>query len=271
MVKGLFAGLAGLSAAVAVLQLEGDGGAGSSGGTPQREVPLDAGAAAAPETTVSRDAGDAAVFRDARDGGGPAPAAPFASGGRRVTASRDGGPVYVGDAPGRIRAEGDLGPSDGSVPDGGIQPDGGSQADGGGQADELRRLRERVGALEQELARARSEAQVQELDRLNRQVADLRAQLAQEQARRQSEELAARQARAREQEAVTALSAAQQQLAVGDSRVLETLEAASGSLPAPAQSAVQSARAAVQSGDLSAARYWLSIAISQAQRRELSR
>ena len=134
----------------------------------------------------------------------------------------------------------------------------------------MRRLRERVAALEQQLARGGSDAQTQQLEELNRQVASLREQLAQEQARRQSEELAADQARARQREAVTTLSAAQQQLATGDSRVLDALDSASGSLPAPAQNAVQSARAAVQSGDLAAARYWLSIAIGQTQRGQLN-
>ena len=132
------------------------------------------------------------------------------------------------------------------------------------------RARLRVARLEQELARARSDAQTQELERLNQQVAALREQLAQEQARRQAEELAAQEARAREQEATSALAAAQQQLATGDYHALDTLESVSGSLPAPVQSAVQSARAAIQNGDLGTARYWLSIALAEEQRRLLT-
>jgi hypothetical protein len=127
-----------------------------------------------------------------------------------------------------------------------------------------------VATLEQQLARSNSEAQTKQIEELNAQVAALREQLAQEQTRRQTEELAAQKARANEQAAVNALTAAQQQLATGDYRVLEQLESASGSLPAPAQGAVQSAKAAVQSGDLAAARYWLSVAISQTQRQQIN-
>ena len=134
----------------------------------------------------------------------------------------------------------------------------------------MRRLRERVTRLEQELARARSDVQTQELERLNQQVASLREQLAQEQGRRQQEELAAQQSRAREQEATSALARAQQQLAVGDYRVLDTLESASGSLPAPVQGAVDSARAAVRNGDLAGARYWISVALAEEQRRQIN-
>jgi hypothetical protein len=70
---------------------------------------------------------------------------------------------------------------------------------------------------------------------------------------------------------VAALSAAQQQLATGDSRVIDTLRSAAGALPPPAQRAVETARSAVQSGDLSAARYWLSVAIAQTQQAEIKR
>lgn len=248
MVKGLFAGLAGLSAAIGALQLQGDGGAAPA---PQTAA-ADAGIAAA-----ALDAGASAAAPDAA-----APSAPDAS--LQVRAAPDGGPLYVGDAPGRLRTEADAGSGDAG------SADAGAQANSGRQDDEVRRLRERVAALEQQLARGTSDAQTQQLDQLNQQVASLREQLAQEQARRQSEELAADRARAREREAVTALSAAQQQLSTGDSRVLDALDSASGSLPAPAQNAVQSARAAVQSGDLAAARYWLSVAIAQTQRGQVN-
>ena len=133
----------------------------------------------------------------------------------------------------------------------------------------MRRLRERVTALEQQLARANASAQTRQLEELNQQVATLREQLAQEQARRQQEELAAQQGKAREQEATAALAAAQQQLATGDYRALDRLESVSG-LPAPVQSAVQSARTAVQNRDLAAARYWLSVALAEEQRRLLT-
>ncbi|HEX9576024.1 MAG TPA: hypothetical protein VF994_18140 [Myxococcales bacterium] len=252
MVKGLFAGLAGLGAAVAVFQLQGDGGAGP-GSAPGA---ADAGAAAA------RDPG-----ADAGSGGAPAAAARAPDAPLRFPRPRDGGSVYLGDTPGRVRADADA---DAGSADGGGQADAGAQADGGAQADELQGLRERVASLEQELARTRSDAQVQELDRLNQQVAALREQLAQEQARRQAEELAAQEARVREQEATAAIAAAQQQLAYGDYHALDTLDSISGPLPAPVQGAVESARAAVGNGDLAAARYWLSIALAEEQRRLLT-
>jgi len=82
--------------------------------------------------------------------------------------------------------------------------------------------------------------------------------------------VAAQQSKAREQDATAALAAAQQQLAIGDYHVLDTLESVSGSLPAPAQGAVQSARTAIQNRDLAAARYWLSVALAEEQRRLLT-
>jgi hypothetical protein len=252
MVKGLFAGLAALGAAVAVAQLPGDGGAGSSAadGVPDATVAAaDAASSAAP--TASADAGVPGSARVIT------PDAPL----RFPAARPDGGPVYLGDPPGRARIDADAGAPDGGRAD--VAADGGASA----QDDEVRRLRERVARLEQELARSRSDAQTQELERLNQQVASLRDQLAQEQARRQQEELAAQQAKADEQQAAAALAAAQQQLATGDYRALDTLQSVSGSLPPPVQGAVQSARTAVQNGDLAAARYWLSVALAEEQRR----
>lgn len=244
MVKGVFAGLAGLGAAVAVVQLQGDGGA------PDATIAeADAASGAAPAATA--DAGVSAAAR------ATPPDAPL----RFPPARSDAGPVYLGDAPGRVRADADAG-----APDAG-RAERAADADAGTQDDEVRRLRERVARLEQELQRARPDAQTQELERLNQQVASLRDQLAQEQARRQQEELAAQQAKVREQDATSALAAAQQQLATGDYRALENLESVSGSLPPPVQSAVQSARTAVQNRDLAAARYWLSVALAEEQRR----
>ena len=266
MVKGLVAGLAGLSAAVAIFQLQGDGGSGS------------AGAGGAPEADAGiadrRDGPDAAAGvapAALTDAGGPGIApAPAQDAPLRSPARPEGGPVYVGDAPGRLRADADAGTVAGGAPDAGSAGRA-AEPDGGASGDEVRRLRERVASLEQELARTRSDAQAQEIDRLKQQVASLREQLAQEQGRRQQDELATQQARAREQEATSALARAQQQLAAGDSRALDTLESVSSSLPAPAQSAVQSARSAVRNGDLAAARYWLSVALAEEQRRQVTR
>jgi hypothetical protein len=261
MVKGLFAGLVGLGAAsVAVLQVSRSGGAPEGGGPPAIVLAdaggFDAGAAA---RTATADAGPGATARTATPDAGP-----------HLFVPADAGTLFLGDAPGRLSAsdagQGDGGTADAATPDGG--------AAGSASAEEVRRLRERVVALEQELARTRAAPQTQQteqLNELNQQVATLREQLAQEQARRRSEEAAAQQARAEQSQAVSALAAAQQQLAAGDSRVLETLESASDSLPEPAQRAVQSARTAVQSGDLAAARYWLSVAIAQTQQGQIRR
>jgi hypothetical protein len=252
MLKGLFAGLAGAAAGLAVLQLgpDGDGDTASSA--------ADAGA---PAAEAGADGGATAGASPAR------PAAPTVDAGVRAPQAPDGGPAYLGDAPGRMRTTAGAGAADG----GGPGSADGRANDGGSRADELQQLRSRVAALEQQLAQARTEAQTDQLKQLNEQVAALREQLAQEKARRQAEETAAQQARAQAQQAVTALSAAEQQLAQGNSRVLETLESAASALPAPSQRAVESARTAVQSGDLAAARYWLSVAIAQAQRQQLSR
>jgi hypothetical protein len=269
MMKGLFAGVIGLGAiGVAAAQLSRQSGTDTAGGSASA-VSADArgGTEVAPPV-VAADAGTTAGSR-------PAPRS-------RATARTDGGALYIGDPPGRLSASADGG----GAPDGGNAgaADAGSRgatgADAGSQAagntDEVQRLRERVAALEQELARYRSSTvaqsqQVEQLNQLNQQVASLREQLAQEQARRQTEENASRQAAAQQQQAVTALSAAQQQLAAGDSRVMETLQSAASSLPPPAQRAVESARTAVQSGDLSMARYWLSVAITQTQQAEIKR
>jgi hypothetical protein len=273
MVKGLFAGLAGLGAALAAVQLQGDGGPGS-GATAGA---ADAGATAARDPGADANGGGQA---DAGVGGAPAAAARSPDAPLRFPRPRDGGTVYLGDTPGRLRADAgaDNGPDGGgsqadavSQADAGAQADAGVQADGGARADEVERLRERVARLEQELARARSDSQTQELEVLNLQVAALRQRLAQEQARRQAEELAALEAKAREQDAVAALTAAQEQLAFGDYRALDILESVSGSLPAPVENALRNARVAIRNEDLAAARYWVSIAIAEEQRRLLMR
>ena len=259
MMKAIVAGLVALGAAtVAVLQTSRSGGSPDPAAAPPMTA-VDAGTATPVPAAMSRDAGSALTASTPADAG----ALPVYR--------SDAGTLYVGGPPGHLSASADAG--DGGPTDAGSS-DGGSG--GSANADEVRRLRERVTALEQELARTRAAAQqqqyqVEQLNELNQQVATLREQLAQEQQRRHQEEAAAQQAKQQETQAVTALSAAQQQLAAGDSRVLESLESAAPSLPAPAQRAVASARSAVQSGDLAAARYWLSIAISQTQQGQIKR
>jgi hypothetical protein len=261
MVKALFAGVAGLGALIAVFQMQGDGRSGADAGA---SVAQDA--ASSPQPIADRGGPDGAIASPpVADAGsalrepGPAPEA-----GIPVFASPDGGPVYVGDVPGRLRSEASAAPGAGG------RADGGAQAASGDQGEEVRRLRERVARLEQELARTRSATQTtqtQELDRLNQQVAELRHQLAQEQARRQAEEAGAQQQKSREQEASSALAAAQQRLATGDGRALEGLDSSAGSLPPGAQGAVNKARTAAHNGDLAMARYWLSVAQAEEQKR----
>ncbi|HWE22915.1 MAG TPA: hypothetical protein VG496_03145 [Myxococcales bacterium] len=270
MIKGVLAGVVGLGAlgfTALQTQPQSDSSAGSASA-----AAADAGTST--QGTTAADAGASA--------GSEAPPSV------RAPIYRDGGIVYIGDPPGRLTASTSAGgvanaggaPNAGSaaIPDAGravAVADGGSPGSSTG-GDEVQRLRQRVAALEQELARARAAAaaqqtqQADEVKQLNQQVATLREQLAQEQGKRQASPDAGPQANAQQQQAVTALSAAQQQLTAGDSRVMETLESAKDSLPAPAQRAVDSARTAVQSGDLSAARYWLSVAISQSQQAQIN-
>ena len=233
---------AALAAAVAAFQLAPDAGTGPvAAGPADAAAPGDAGPpGAAPQGGAT--GSDAAGRRSTADAG------------LRVVVPADGGPVYLGDSPDRMRVAGDGGATDGG-------------ADAGPRAEELQDLRNRVAALERELAMARADAgQTQELQKLNQQIADLRDQLAQEQRQARAREQASEDARIAAQQAVSTLSAADRQLASGDAQVLDALDAAGPALPAAAQREVASARAAISSGDLAAARYHLGLAIAQAQR-----
>jgi len=232
MLKGLFVALA-AAATVLAVQMGPQGGAGAPG------------------------AGDA--------GATPSHAsAPFRDAGLRVIVSPDGGPTYLGDPPGQILRADDEAAGDRSA-----AADDAGPADSGVPAGELQDLRSRIAALEQQLARARAASQTEQLQTLNGQLAALRAQLAQDQALREARAAAAQDAIVQTQEAVTALSAAERELAFGNSQVLDTLDFAYPALPFPAQRAVQNARRAIQSEDLAGARYWLSVAIAEAQGTEL--
>jgi predicted nucleic acid-binding Zn-ribbon protein len=234
MLKGLFATLAG-AATFAALQTRPDGAAGS--------VEAAGEAASAPSQ----------VSGPARDGG------------LGVWIPSDGGPIYLGESPGSILRSEEEAPAGESENTGGAEP-----PDSGPAADEMAQLRSRIAALEQQVVRARADSQTRQLWQLNGQVAALREQLAQDRARREVEAVRTLQARELTQEAVTALSDAQYQLALGNSQVLYTLESASRALPFPAQEAVQYAREAVEREDLNEARYWLSVAISEVQRAQLN-
>ena len=60
-------------------------------------------------------------------------------------------------------------------------------------------------------------------------------------------------------------------LAVGDSEVVDVLERVSPALPLPAQRAVETARAEIEQEELYTARYWISVAVAEAERTELGR
>ncbi len=235
MLKGLFATLAGAAASVAVLQTRPDGAAGS----------LEA-------------AGEAASAPSQMTG-------PARDGGLGVWIPADGGPIYLGEPPGSILRPREEAPAGESVNRGGAGP-----PDSEPTADQMKQLRSRIAALERQLVQARADSQTEQLWQLNEQVAALREQLAQDQARREAEAVRTRQARELTQQAVSALSDAQYQLALGNSQVLDTLEFASRALPFPAQEAVHYARESVEREDLAEARYWLSVAISEVQRAQLS-
>jgi predicted nucleic acid-binding Zn-ribbon protein len=234
MLKGLFATLAG-AATFAALQTRPDGATGSVEA---------AGEAASALSQVSG---------PARDGG------------LGVWIPSDGGPIYLGESPGSILRSEEEAPAGESENTGAAEP-----PDSGPAADEMAQLRSRITALEQQVVRAGADSQTQQLWQLNGQVAALREQLAEDRARREVEAVRTLEARELTQEAVTALSDAQYQLALGNSQVLYTLESASRALPFPAQEAVQYAREAVEREDLNEARYWLSVAISEVQRAQLN-
>jgi hypothetical protein len=128
-------------------------------------------------------------------------------------------------------------------------------------ADELQQLRDQVARLKQELGQARADSQTAVLLDVDRHVAGIGAQLAENQARHEEESDAAQSAAAQRHQAVQMLFAANGRLTAGDSDVLDSLDAASAALPYPAQTALRNARERIESKDLSAARYWIGVAI----------
>jgi len=182
--------------------------------------------------------------------------------GLRVIRSSDGGPTYLGEPPGHVLRPDDAGS--------GNESPAAVSAPPAVPAEEKQRLRDQIAALEQQLAQARADAQTEQLQGLNDQVAALRAQLAQDQALREAKEAAAREALVQRQQGVNALSDAERELTFGNADVLDELDFAYPALPSPAQAAVQNARRAIQSEDLGAARYWLSVAIAETQGTQLS-
>src|SRR6267142_2211382 len=142
-----------------------------------------------------------------------------------------------------------------------------ADTDAGPSTTELQLLRDRVAALEQTQTDSRTEV----LQDLNDQVARAKRQLARQQALREARSADAEERRAERDQAIDALLDVQDRLAVGDSEVVDVLERVSPALPLPAQRAVKTARAEIEQEELYTARYWISVAVAEAERTELGR
>ena len=121
-------------------------------------------------------------------------------------------------------------------------------------------------AADVQLASTDSETEL--LQDIYDQVARARAERAQRKELRAAEK---EQRSADKHEAIDALFEVERRLETGDSEVLDALTDATPALPLPAQRAVERASAAIDSEDLFAARYWVSVAISESERTELGR
>jgi hypothetical protein len=144
-------------------------------------------------------------------------------------------------------------------------------ADAGRSEAELQLVRDRLAVLEQQLAQARTDSRTELLQDLDDQVARAGEQRARQQAREEARAAEAEQRRTERGEAIDALLEVSQRLATGDSDVLEALAGASPALPVPAQMAVDTARVAIDSENLFAARYWIWVAIDESEQTELGR
>lgn len=140
-----------------------------------------------------------------------------------------------------------------------------------GPSTELQLLRDRVAALEQQPAQTQTDSSTEVLQDLNDQVARAKRQLARQQALREARSADAEERRAERDQAIDALLDVQDRLAVGDSEVVDVLERVSPALPLPAQRAVKTARAEIEQEELYTARYWISVAVAEAERTELGR
>jgi Skp family chaperone for outer membrane proteins len=233
-----------------------------------RDAPVDA-----PESAAS--AMDAATRVAPADGGatmsaeGPAVRAPDAGASRVGSAApqsraaprvhRRGNVDYVGDPPG-LRLDADAGVAAAGAAPPAAAPDAGTQVPPA-EAE----LKRRIQVLEQQVAASRE--QVSELQRMNEQLASLRQQLAESEQARQEAQREAQQRKVEAQQAVSTLYGAQQALANGNGDILDTLSALEPSLPASAQREIESARAAIASGDFYAARMHVAAAITATQQR----
>jgi hypothetical protein len=206
--------------------------------------------------------------------GGPPPA--LEDGGivsRPFSSGPDGGAASSGSAQGTAPTQIQRRNGVDYVGTGRISPaasDGGASADNGARTQQtispsdLDDLRRRISMLEQHLGAA--SPQQQELDLLNQQIYELRQQLAQTDSQRVAVQQQAVDLRARTQEAVSTLYAAQEALASGNGDVAATLSSVAASLPPVAQRELAAAQQALGSNDLYAARAHISAAIAASQR-----
>ena len=143
--------------------------------------------------------------------------------------------------------------------------------DAGASATELQLLRDQVAVLQQQLAQMRTDSRTRLLKDVEDGVARVSEQQAWQQAREEERAPAAQQRSAERDDAIDTLLEVYQRLSVGDADVLDALAGASAALPFPAQRAVETARVAIGSEDLFAARYSISVAIAESERTQLRR
>ncbi len=128
---------------------------------------------------------------------------------------------------------------------------------------EVSDLKSRASQLEQKAAHA--DAMSSQLDKLSKQISDLQTQLRETENRRTENERQAAERRQHSEQAIASIGAAQQQLAAGNpSAAMQAINYAEKTFTGAALANVQSARAALNNGDLASARIWLSLAVVEA-------
>ena len=167
-----------------------------------------------------------------------------------------GGALRSPDRPGVLRAtdDSDAGSADNRVP---------AQSAPASSQSDVAALRARVTVLEQQLQTQQTQADLQA--QTNQELSALRQQIADADAQRQADRQGAAVQQQNVQVAMSALNAAQAQLAGGSTDLGDALDRASASLTGQARLEVESARAALSRSDLYEARQHLAAAIQQAQ------
>lgn len=149
-----------------------------------------------------------------------------------------------------------------------VAPKSAVPAPNAGEVTELRRevvdLKSRAAQLEQRAAQA--DAMGSQLDKLSKQISDLQTQLRETENRRIETERQVVERRQQAEQAISSIGLAQQQLATGNSSAaMQAINYAERTFTGAALANVQSARAALNNGDLGSARIWLSLAVVEAQ------